>query len=440
LLSFGIRVQTEWQHQSFHLTRASVARRLGITVRSLRVQLKVLSEAGLHGYLGWCADLYNVKHKLDQVGVVPKRAFAVPERNNKGELVAPDQLVRWARERMKARENWGGYRRGRHRLKLRRRFVERLEVIELFSPQRPTVESRRETQVCPPNERSFFSLSTSEILRISSVGRGRPFGLIREKLSQKIEMKIPEDSRQFELKPPEHPRHEFFKNLVGQKRNGADRQADILRLGQRLIPPYPGEQLVPTVRIPAPPCLPRNSTPAETVRVLATNYRGTLLVKFGKISRFLLQGAPEGHRNYGMLLRAAELLTAEGIPPATWCLFSADVWRKYHDGPVPPAFVFAATRILESRDWFESTAAAQYLGGAVRYASEHRKLLADHQRMWHELLWAAPSDRSGVIAIVDVFFPGREFEDRVSLARMQARKIQIQIDQGIAEGAMLWGR
>ena len=416
LLAFGLRVQTEWAHGSFHLTRRSIARRLGMTLRQLKCALEILAQANLQWFAGWHVDLASDRGaRATTLRHVPKRAFTPGTVNAHGEYVASEALCAWAHGRRKKRQAWGGYRHGRRRLKLRAYLVRRIIAASTLaaSSGRETEhpKSRRKTQVGPANDYTFGNKQLSVRLRLPPRSRGR----------------LPDQRGAFRVQ-----------NLIGQSLGGRHRQWEISQLGTRLIPEYPGEQIISTVKIPAPPCL--ASTPEENVRVLATCYRGLLAVKFGQKSRFLLTGAPEGHRIYGQLLRAAEVLADECVPPAAWCLFSADVWRKYRAKQiVPPVFVYALQRIRDDQGWFEQ-ASAQYCGGSVRFAAEHRHLLVDHRNMWAELIRLPTINRAEITRVVDKHFPASTFEARVISAKMQARRMQLQINQALADGGMLWGQ
>jgi hypothetical protein len=147
---------------------------------------------------------------------------------------------------------------------------------------------------------------------------------------------------------------------------------------------------------------------------------------------------PREHKHFGLLLEAAQLLHACEIPPVAWVLFSFDVWPLTVNAHVPsPSFVFSPKRIQERHDWFEDSRGG-YGKVQIKYGNQHIALISSWDGMWDDLLRSRPETRQEVAAVVERWFPGASFEQRVNSAKLEARRLQLEIDRQVIEGAVLW--
>jgi len=211
-------------------------------------------------------------------------------------------------------------------------------------------------------------------------------------------------------------------------------------LGQRLLPPYPGENLIRPVTVPAPEAFPAVLPYEECVGILAAFYRGGVETYYGMQSRY---GMTAGRKlaNYSALCLVVDALSRRQVPPASWVMFSFDVWQEF--GPTgsqrPPTvmWVFSLGRVVQKHDWFTNWS-DKYRGGRTFFATEHLGLVKAWREMWDELLRVKPQTRSELGAIVDKHFPGDSFEKRVVSAQGCSRRLERQLLAAIQEGKLVW--
>jgi hypothetical protein len=233
--------------------------------------------------------------------------------------------------------------------------------------------------------------------------------------------------------------------LVGGALEGSKTIDLVRRLGSRLLPPYPGPDVVQPARLPAPPILDPNSTEKEVASVLAACYRGALEVAFGVESFAYTRGDISRARCFRQLVEAGNFLKTSRTAPAAWALFSVDVWVESGlggKGMPNIGWVYAASRLRDRWDWFQDRR-AEYAGGQVLFSGPHLALAADWRGMWDQLLREVPSrpERALVEQVLEAWFPERRgscWEDRVEEARNHNRALQSKLDRAIESGVMVW--
>lgn len=212
----------------------------------------------------------------------------------------------------------------------------------------------------------------------------------------------------------------------------------IRRLGQRALPPFPDSSLVRSVVVPDPPLL-GPGRPEDRAELLGATYRSAVESRYDVRSFAFARGDPTTWRDFSVLCDAADRLEAIEVAPAAWILFSMDAWRQVgvSDGPPKPSWVFSLKRMRERFDWFEREV-DRYCGGRVVSPREHLDLAERWHGMWAEILMASPKTREALLEVVDGYFPGDSFERQLDLARAASRRLQLEIDEAVASGVVLW--
>lgn len=224
---------------------------------------------------------------------------------------------------------------------------------------------------------------------------------------------------------------------------GGSEEADRIRdLGHRLLPPYPGEGVIKPIVVPPPQPLPPSSelvTYAQCVEQLAGWYRGVLRDRFGYVSGF---GGSDVRKmkDYRKLCDFVDELVKAQVPPASWVLFSFDVWAEYGrtGGPPTVAWVFSLNRLRENRKWFEDKQ-ARYFGGRTYFAEEHIELVHKWRMMWDAVMVARPQTREQLLVVVDRFFPGTSYEKAVNAAQVSTRRLEQYLREAVEQGRPVWG-
>lgn len=209
----------------------------------------------------------------------------------------------------------------------------------------------------------------------------------------------------------------------------------------RIIPPEPGSSVIPLLRLPPPVTL-RPTPPGlhyrNWVQHLAASYRGALQsVDRSNKNGYLLYGDPTKHRHWKRLFQFAMLLDGEGVPPLAWCLFACIVWQARNQGLPTPQFVFSERLFRNQRDWFEELRPS-LCAPHVRAHPLHADLYATWQRMRAHLAGIPDLDAREVQLLVEGYFPGDQYEARVSMARWAVKAAQAEIDDAVAAGGFPW--
>lgn len=428
---------------TFHMKRRAMARAIGATDRQLRAALDLLTEVGLHHYEGWrLKDVHpgrNVSPELmkllkgRELRHVPVRRFELPPTRG-GRFIASRKLVAWA----KKQSGWGGYRHGE-------RAEHKRRPKAVASNRVPTPQRRRSRTLQEAlKRRPLFSPYLFRITGTYMGTIGRRAGsesrcpAIYDQGSNSLPSGVP-----LELPPSAaRPRFEFQdggSRIAGGHVQGFDVEARVRELGVRLLPPYPGLEVIPPVRRPAPRPLPDRIDPEDAARFLAASYRGAVAEKFprAELSRFLRgRTRPKDHKHFKLLVDAAEHMRAQKIAPGAWALFSCDV-KIAATQPRPQIpqvpWVYSLKRLQTRQEWFEDDR-DEYAVERHEFGYYHLQLLADWNRMWSELRRIAPDTRPQVMEVVDRFFPGHAYEKRLRDALSEVKRRQIDVDRAVAAG------
>lgn len=228
-------------------------------------------------------------------------------------------------------------------------------------------------------------------------------------------------------------------------------------LGAKILPPRPST-LVPTVRLPAPPLLDAKTARLNLARVLAEGFRDVAWWRYHErinVDRLWNPGTPE----CDAILAAVEMMITAEIRPIAWILFSFDVWdtirasmpdrrkgaqkgvrRARRRRTAPWKFVFSTKRMEDRYEWYEDVRIQCYAYPTMIVAPSLRDIDADWQAMWRSITTESPKDALALRIIIDRYFSGHTFEERVNRARSEARRMQMQIDSQVANGEAPWLR
>lgn len=230
---------------------------------------------------------------------------------------------------------------------------------------------------------------------------------------------------------------------VGTLGDGSSIEQRIRQLGARLLPPEPlardGKPLY--YEIPAPKRLEPASSPQQRVKHLAAAYRAVLKRRYSITSKYMLGSAAlESHKDYPKLEALSALMLEANVAPLAWVLFSFDAWTHTPMGEgkrtSPPAkWVWSKKRWKDQQDRFQEE---RYQSVEVRCSATATQLWIDWRVMWLELMQVAPMTRDGVAEIVDRWFPGESFEERLTRARTQTWEDQARVDREVAAGGWPW--
>lgn len=204
----------------------------------------------------------------------------------------------------------------------------------------------------------------------------------------------------------------------------------------RFAPPFPGSSRLPPATVPAPPLLDPSKSPLALARTLLSAYRGAYQSRYGKPCFILARGDLERSRFFPLLVGAARSFVEHSIPPAAWCAWSLDVWRKGHDTSPTLSFVFNSRWISQRRGWFRRDASS-YVGGLALYGRAHRALLEAWFAM-ADALYRAPSDAIAE-EIVERHFPGRRYDELVAAARREVAETMRRMQDAVEREVWLWG-
>lgn len=220
---------------------------------------------------------------------------------------------------------------------------------------------------------------------------------------------------------------------VGSRGDGGAVEARLRELGQRLIPPEP---VVPPVEVPEPRRLTSELTEPQRVEFLAAAYRAVVARRYSVKSNYMARGQLDVHAHYVRLVALSSEMLEAGVAPLAWVIFSFDRWRQSAKGasgrsPPPTKWVWSKKRWREAQAWFREE---RYVGVELRATPLARELYADWRALWTELMIKNPSTRQEVAAVVDRYFPGRSWEERLLSARQEQRVSQARVDREVANG------
>lgn len=212
--------------------------------------------------------------------------------------------------------------------------------------------------------------------------------------------------------------------------------------GRTIVPPMPHSGVVPAAKSPEPPSVPKHASPANRVEFLRNTYRGFILSNYDKIHGSVWRPVEPGSSIWKKLLKAAAMLAEQGIPPAAWCMFAANLWEesggKGNNRPPPFAWIWNASMIHKYRGWYGKEA-----GGMLRKKAVHPTRLKQLLRRWEDMRraissaggWSCAPEQ--MEAIVSAYFP-KSWEAAYETARSDAAALQIDLEIQAREGRWLW--
>lgn len=242
---------------------------------------------------------------------------------------------------------------------------------------------------------------------------------------------------------PQQPR--LGSLLQGGQHVDPDFYRHLAVIGQRVLPPFPGPDVLKPALVPPPLLLDPKLPPLERVEALAAAYRGAVEARTpGFRCWTLTRGDLTKHASYSTLVAAAAVLIEREIAPTAWSLFSVDAWKKFifaanpkAGANPPPRWVYLTSRLEDHAEWFD-TQAGEYTGGRTYFAPQHLELAARHQRMTRDVLATRPRTARELLAVVDRHFPDGSWDKLLADAIQATRLMQTQIDDATRRGAVLW--
>lgn len=221
-------------------------------------------------------------------------------------------------------------------------------------------------------------------------------------------------------------------------------EARLKRLGVRLIPPEPLTRAgrVLAVEVAAPKLLSPESSEPERADMLAQAFVAVLARRYRINRRYLKQGqlALEAHPDYPRLVQLSRDMLEARVAPLGWVLFSFDRWGqtalgKNHKRPPPAKWVWSVKRWRAQLAWYSE---GQYAGVELRTPPLACALWRDWRLMWVQLIHQAPDTREALARIVEAWFPGEAYDERLARARSECLERQLYVDMEQAAGRWPW--
>jgi hypothetical protein len=212
-----------------------------------------------------------------------------------------------------------------------------------------------------------------------------------------------------------------------------------LRAYAALLPPYPDEQVIPLIRVPAPTLLPEG-TPEMQADILARLYFNARTAFCGKHLLRVPRGGVTRLKAYPSLLRAVTRLNETALPPAAWVRWRFSAWLAMPwpgaGKPPPPmlSWVYSAPRMAKD---IELARSHSMTAPAGRVHVSHTALIARYKAA-REALDALPvnSPREAAQAAVEPFLAGYDAE--VLRVTRSVALYQRTMEGLIATGGWLW--
>lgn len=206
------------------------------------------------------------------------------------------------------------------------------------------------------------------------------------------------------------------------------------------VPPYPGPTILQPVKVPPPPVIPPDMADKDAVVMLVRSYRGGVESASGqRWSGFRSLAQLKRSRYYRMLTDAVHTLRDLGIAPASWVMFSLEVWSKYGFGtskqkrpPLP--WVFGCARIEQHCDWFFDSSATSFQKRLV-FPPAAQDLLKRYGQMMFELRQKKGESRR---AVVERYFPDGLYDKLLRRSQWQADELSETLTAKVARGEWVW--
>lgn len=202
----------------------------------------------------------------------------------------------------------------------------------------------------------------------------------------------------------------------------------------RLLPPYPGQNTVPTVVVPKMPRL-SGDTPADA-RLLVRAYKAACHARYGRRPRVDSKAAFRMQRAV-LTMRAAEI-----VSPYAWASFRLVQWQYSERRTKPPGidYVFSA-KVIEEH-------ATQYHRKAESYDVLHRVLVtpahAELLELWERCRRAVASPNAGdsgeqaTVRIIESILPAATYHDLVERVPAERDAMTADLYRRLAAGEWIW--
>jgi hypothetical protein len=214
-----------------------------------------------------------------------------------------------------------------------------------------------------------------------------------------------------------------------------------------LVPPYPDENVVPLLRVPAPPVLRQEHTEYARGELLVRAYRTVMELLTEQPCRILTRrGAVQSYKRLDQLLEVAALMVDKELPPLLWAHWRIGYWYSRPKPRIPPLTWVYQLKTMQKKRWMFRRDCNALLGvREQRMTALHRELAARWQGMRSALLRrlaGVPLDKleattRGVLA---GYFPGNTYWELVEQARLSAHAEQEAIDRRLRRGEWLWSQ
>ncbi len=239
--------------------------------------------------------------------------------------------------------------------------------------------------------------------------------------------------------------------LRGEKRSAEAWPALMSNWGH-LIPRYPGPDVVPLARLPAPALLNSDDPVEVRARECAQAYRVAVHNLYGWCVAFPAPPQRSWARGISLPDRvaigaAAGLLTRLHRPPVAWCAFSTRIWLAYHGENAktararkqqpPIRWVFSEKRIKAREDWY-SDEYQRMLIGKVTIVPAQRELMRRYEAMRAGLLRLVDPTQQKVSAIINQRLSPRTYEKLVREARAQVSEKLADYEDRMQLGEYIW--
>lgn len=206
------------------------------------------------------------------------------------------------------------------------------------------------------------------------------------------------------------------------------------------VPPFPTGHNCPSATVPSAPLLPDDLKGLEAAAHLAKIYRAAISKKYKERCGVLAKrGQLAKSRVRPRLEEAAEILWQHEVPPAAWAAWSIEVWRSYKigKGKAPLSWVYSPNRIEEHLGWFQSEGARHCAPRAI-YSRVAKDFIERYQVMRLTLVQRQAITPAEVAEVVQMFFPGNDYERWSQAARKAAASDQELINRAVARGEYVW--
>lgn len=213
-------------------------------------------------------------------------------------------------------------------------------------------------------------------------------------------------------------------------------EGEVIVGGVQVLPPRPSASVLGVARLPSPPELPPEPHHRRDVRWLALALEGASLRELGAAAQPRRHPDPASPRGQ-TLSAAAEALRAARIPPASWALFSVQVWRARASATMlpPEAWVWSAARIKSREGWYDR--GAEVLGGVHVRGPAHDEATARWTKAAHAVRAAtrlSPLDQARIAAEI----LGPDWRELIARAQLDSRAAQARITAQAARGEWVW--